>query len=189
MDLQHTMRSLIRGVPRIVVGGVPAERAGDERLAWRRLRARIGPLRVFSNFADGESIPFPHSAAGGSFAPPVMFMDVPPEARELALIVEDPDAPTPNPFVHWLVHGIPPQSHSVGAALAGGAHQDRNSLFRLGFTGCAPPKRDHAHRYVFQLFALDLRLPPKDGLGRKELLAQMTGHVICAGLLMGTFRR
>ena len=55
MDLQHTMRSLIRGVPR--------------------------------------------------------------EARALALIVEDPDAPTPNPFVHWLVTGIPPNAQSVGAAL------------------------------------------------------------------------
>ena len=77
----------------------------------------------------------------------------------------------------------------MGAALAGGAQQDRNSLLRLGWTGCAPPKRDHAHRYVFQPFALDVPLHVAGGSGRASLLQHMRGHVVEVGLLVGTYRR
>ena len=190
MDLQHAMRSLVRGIPRLAFGGVPAERAGDSRLAWRRLRLRPSPgFRVLSDFAEDDPIPFAHSADGGSFAPPVMWSGVPAHARSLVLLVEDPDAPTPNPFLHWLVYGIPPQAQSVGAALAGGASEGRNSMLRSGWTGCAPPRGDRAHRYFFELFALDQvpRLPAR--AGRSAVLGEMAGHVLGFGVLTGTYRR
>jgi len=49
--------------------------------------------------------------------------------------------------------------------------------------------RDHAHRYVFQLFALDVPLGIAGGAGRASLLQHMRGHVIEVGLLVGTYRR
>ena len=183
------MRSLLRGMPRLALGGVPVERAGDARLAWRKLGAKPSKIEVISDFAGGESIPYAHSADGGGFAPPVSWIGAPQKAQSLALVVEDPDAPTPNPFVHWLVYGIPPQAQSAGAALAGGAQQGRNSMLRPGWTGCAPPRGDHAHRYVFQLFALD-RAPQLIGrVGRSALLEAMRGRIIGLGLLIGTYRR
>lgn len=189
MDLQHTMRSLIRGVPRILLGGVPAERAGDERLAFRRLRARPSGILVRADFAEGEPIPFEHSADGPGTAPPLAWAGVPQRARSLALLVEDPDAPTPNPFVHWIVYGIDPHALSVGAALAHGAQVGRNSMMRPAWAGCAPPKGDHPHRYFFQLFALDRELPLSRHAGRSAIVEALDGHVIGLGLLVGAYRR
>jgi Raf kinase inhibitor-like YbhB/YbcL family protein len=189
MDLQHAMRSIIRGVPRIALGGVPVERAGEERLAWRRLQLQPGRIQLFSDFADGEPIPFAHSADGGAFAPPLSWAGVPKEARSLALLVEDPDAPTPNPFVHWIVYGITPSADSVGAALFQGGHAGRNSMMRTHWAGCAPPKGDLAHRYVFQLFALDGDLPVPTHPGRSALVAALRSRVLACATLVGTYRR
>lgn len=189
MDLQHTMRSLIRGVPRIALGGVPAERAGEERLAYRRLQLQPSRIQLFSDFTEGEPIPFAHSADGGAFAPPLSWTGIPKEARSLVLLVEDPDAPTPNPFVHWIVYGIPPAADSAGAALAQGAHAGRNSMMRTHWAGCAPPRGDHAHRYVFQLFAADRPLPLRTHAGRSAVMEALRHRVIGLGLLTGTYRR
>ena len=189
MDLQHAMRSLIRGMPRIAFGGVPAERAGDGRLALNRLGARQSGIRLASDFADGAPIPFEHSADGPAIAPPLSFSGVPREARSLALIVEDPDAPTPNPFVHWLVYGISPRCGSLEDALATGAQVGRNSMLRTGWAGCAPPKGDRAHRYFFQLFAL-WREPRLHGIvGRSALLEAIEARIVGCGLLVGTYQR
>jgi Raf kinase inhibitor-like YbhB/YbcL family protein len=189
MDLQHVMRSLIRGVPRIALGGVPVERAGELRLAHRKLSARPAGIRLESDFSDGTEIPAAHSADGDATLPPVRWTGVPQDTRALALLVEDPDAPTPNPFVHLIVTAIPPHVTSLDAAFAAGAQVGRNSMLRPGWTGCAPPKGDHPHRYVFQLFALDDNLALRAPAGRSALLAAMRGHVIGVGLLTGTYRR
>lgn len=173
----------------MLLGGVPVERAGTSRLAHRRLGIAASGIRLLSDFAEGERIPLVHSADGGSFAPPLSWTDVPKEARSLALLVEDPDAPTPNPFVHWLVHGIAPAAGSVAAALTAGAPVGRNSLMRAGWAGCAPPKGDRPHRYVFQLFALDAEPNLRSGAGRSALIEAIRGRVVGLGLLTGTYAR
>ena len=189
MDLQHTMRSLIRGLPRLAFGGVPAERAGDSRLACARLRVEPSDVELLADFPDHGPIPFEHSADGGGTAPSLRWTGVPQRARSLVLLVEDPDAPTPQPFVHWIVHGIPGHAESIASALTSGAQVGRNSMLRAGWAGCAPPKGDRAHRYFFQLFALDRapQLPPH--AGRSAVIEAMSGHVVALGLLVGTYRR
>src|SRR5947209_16358377 len=121
--------------------------------------------------------------------PPLSFSGVSAQARSLALIVEDPDAPTPNPFVHWIVYGIAPEAGSIAAALATGAQAGRNSMLRTGWAPCAPPKGDRAHRYFFQLFAL--AAPPRlqGHVGRSALLESIEGRIVGCGLLIGTYRR
>ena len=67
--------------------------------------------------------------------PPPLRWEAPPSGtRSLALVVEDPDAPTPNPFVHWIVTNIPPMAGTLAQALSRGAKQGRNSMLRTGFT-------------------------------------------------------
>ena len=190
MDLQHTVRCLVRGVPHIVFGGVPAERAGDQRLAVRKLGlAPTGRPALYSDsFADGSPIPREHSAEGEGLPPPLRWEAPPSGTRSLALVVEDPDAPTPNPFVHWIVTNIPPLAGTLVHALSGGAKQGRNSMLRTGWAPCAPPKGDETHRYFFQLFALTREL--RSGIsGRAALLSAIAGRVIASGSLVGTYRR
>src|SRR5205823_10737907 len=123
MDLQHTVRCLVRGVPHIFLGGVPAERAGDDRLALRKLGLTpTGRPALYSDaFTEGAQIPKVHTAAGEGTPPPLRWDSPPPAARSLALLVEDPDAPTPNPFVHWIVTNISPVAATIEQARSTGA--------------------------------------------------------------------
>jgi len=93
-ETQHVLRSLFRGMPRLLTGGVPRERAGEERLAFRRLGVEpSGELRLTSDaFANGEPIPIRYTADGGSAEPPLRWSGAPRGALSLALVVEDPQA-------------------------------------------------------------------------------------------------
>src|SRR5947208_3114231 len=55
-------------------------------------------------FADRGSIPRRYTCDGPGTSPPLRWSGVPRRTRELALIVEDPDA---GRFVHWSLLAIP----------------------------------------------------------------------------------
>jgi Raf kinase inhibitor-like YbhB/YbcL family protein len=191
MELGHTFRALVTGVPHLFLGGSPPVRAGQERLASVRLEAEAArPILIESLvFAHGGSIPVRYTADGQGLAPPLEWGAVPPGTRALVLIAEDPDAPTPRPFVHWIAV-MPPEVRSLGIN-TGPASVDagRTTLLRTGWIGCAPPKGDSAHHYHFQLFALDRELHAGSHPGRSTLLRRMKGHVIGFGEVVGTYQR
>lgn len=151
-----------------------------------------------SAFRQGEQVPVKYSGDGEDKSPPLSWSGVPAEAKELALIMDDPDAPTPQPWVHWVLYKIPPGTTSlpegIGTATErlaslGGALQGKNSWNKYGYGGPLPPKGHGRHRYYFKLYALDrdLSLPP--GTTKERLLAAMQGHILAQGELMGTFQR
>ena len=140
-------------------------------------------------FRDGEPLdPCFTADEEDAVAPPLEWTAPPAGTQELALIVEDPDAPTPEPFCHWLVWGLPPQQ---GKLLEGetpprvGKNSFQNSEWLLP----DPPTGHGPHDYVFQLFALDLPLALMPGAGRKEVLAAMEGHVVAAAVVTATYQR
>lgn len=198
--LSHTLRS-IASMPTILLGGQPMERAGEARLASRILAAtglpRIG-LRSPS-FPGSGPIPARFTAEGEGRAPGVTWSGVPATARSLSLLVEDPDAPTPKPFVHWLIYNLPAGLGGIPEGLDGldgdapevlqGAGLGKSSMMRRAWAPCAPPEADAAHRYVFQLFALDRVLRLSGGVGRTALIEAMRGHLVGYGELFGTFAR
>jgi Raf kinase inhibitor-like YbhB/YbcL family protein len=121
-------------------------------------------------------------------APPLEWTAPPPGTQELALIVEDPDAPGVEPFCHWLVWGLSPQAGKllegeVPPRVGKNAHQNSEWLLPN------PPEGDRAHDYVFQLFALDRPLGLMPGAGRNDLIAAMEGHVIAAAVTTGKYQR
>ncbi len=190
MELGHAVRALFTGMPHLLVGGVSRERAGEERLASRRLGVvRLPRLIVASAaFPDGAFIPHRFTAGGENISPPLTFGAPPRGAQSLALVVEDPDAPTVFPFVHWVVANLATDTRElpVGAGLG---VQGRNSMLKTGYIGAAPPKGDRAHRYFFQFFALKAPLVISAHPGRHELLAAMKDQVIAYGELVGKFER
>ena len=199
MDIGHVAKSAVAGMPSLLTGGVPGSRAGNERLAWNQpgLQAANELLVRSDAFENGSAIPGTYSADAGQISPPLSWSTIPEGCRSLALVVEDPDAPTPNPFVHWLLYNIPinlrglPQNlggESIASG-AGGALQGKNSTLKVGWTGMAPPKGDTPHHYHFQLFALDKALELEPGAGRTALLDAIAGHLIARGDLVGTYQR
>ena len=106
---------------------------------------------------------------------------------------EDPDAPLPKPFVHWIAFNIGPDVTGLAEGITRDDNaillQGKNSGLRTGWTGMAPPKGDTQHHYHFQVFALDQKLELQGGAGRSALINAMANHVLARGELVGTFRR
>jgi Raf kinase inhibitor-like YbhB/YbcL family protein len=171
-------------------------RSGEEKLAVHRLEAdRLPRLTIESDsFANLE--PMPDRSVRSS--PHLRCAGIPGGAVEPAIIVEDPDAPTPMPFVHWLVYGISvaaggttielPAGASEGTPVEG-AREGKTTLRHEHYDGPAPPPGHGPHHYHFQVFALDTKLGLEPGTGRTELLDAMEGHVLAAGEIIGTYER
>src|SRR5438270_5419570 len=132
-----------------------------------------------SAFREGGTIPEKFSKDGQNVNPELRIEGVPAEAKSLALIVDDPDAPV-GLFTHWLVWNIDPKTTEI-AENSGpkGAVQGTNDYPNLGYDGPQPPSG--THRYYFKIFALDQMLDLKSGAKRKEVDAAMQGHVITQG--------
>lgn len=191
MSLLHTIRSVTLGMPHILLGGVPSVRAGEERLAIKRMGKDRRPANLqlaSGTFVPGCALPFRSSADGDNLSPSLRWGEPPPGTKSLAVLVEDPDAPTPQPFVHWLVYNLPPRLRALPEGFSG-TTQGKNSMFKVGFAGVAPPKGDLPHHYHFQVFALDCQLPLHGAVGRSALLKALHGHLLAAGDLVGTFAR
>src|SRR5689334_23685923 len=60
-----------------------------------------------SAFDEGHAIPRRHTEDGEDLSPPLSWSGLPEGARELALIVDDPDAPRAEPWVHWVLYKVP----------------------------------------------------------------------------------
>src|SRR2546427_9536225 len=138
-----------------------------------------------SAFQEGGTIPEKFSKNGQNVSPELRIEGTPAEAKSLALIVDDPDAPV-GLFTHWLVWNIDPKTTQIAEnSVPKGAVQGTNDFPGQRYDGPQPPSG--THRYYFKIFALDQMLDLKSGAKRKEVDAAMQGHVIAQGELMGRF--
>jgi Raf kinase inhibitor-like YbhB/YbcL family protein len=146
-------------------------------------------------FSDRGPIPRAHTCDGADQSPPLSWSGVPAEARQLALIVDDPDAPG-RVFVHWVLYGLAPSVTALPSGLPRdarltkpfGAVQGTNDFRKTGYNGPCPPP-GAPHRYVFTLYALkqELSLPP--GATKVVLLDAMKGQILEQASLTGTYGR
>jgi Raf kinase inhibitor-like YbhB/YbcL family protein len=142
-----------------------------------------------SAFAAGERIPRKYTGEGEDISPPLRWSGVPASAKELALICDDPDAPRPTPWVHWVVYGIPADRTGLEEGSAGGAKEGMNDFGNTGYGGPMPPPGHGVHHYHFKLYALDTALEASAGLTKDELEAAMNGHILAQGERLGTYER
>lgn len=135
-----------------------------------RLAGTLATLVLTSPaFAGGEPIPQRHAGrgAGENLPPPLRWRGVPPETVGLVLVMQDPDAPLPQPVTYLIATDIPVDSNGVAEGmLVPGANAaivfHRGSFGRIGYAGPCPVRGHGEHRYVFQLFALARPLPPSN---------------------------
>lgn len=148
-------------------------------------------------FDDGEEIPRRYTADGEDASPPLAFEEVPEEAAALALVVEDPDAPS-GVFTHWLLWNVPadtteiPEGQPTGTETLpdlGGAEQGTNDFGTIGYSGPAPPEDDDPHRYRFRLSALGAELDLPSGAGRGDVVSAVEDERIAEAELAGTYGR
>jgi len=138
-------------------------------------------------FQEGGTVPEKFSKNGQNINPELRIEGTPTEAKSLALIVDDPDAPV-GLFTHWLVWNIDPKTTQIaeGSAPNGGV-QGKNDFGEIGYGGPQPPSG--THRYYFKIFALNGALDLKPGAKRKDIDAAMKSHVIAQGQLIGKYSK
>lgn len=143
-------------------------------------------------FKEGEAIPRQYSCDGINVSPPLEWTGVPKSAKTIALVADDPDAPS-GTFVHWVLYNL--SAANIGLVenlpptegLRAGGFQGKNGFGKLGYGGPCPPTG--THRYFFKIYALDAELPLKAGATKAEVEKAMQGHIVAQGQLMGTYSR
>jgi len=125
-------------------------------------------------FEDGKPIPRKYTCDGADRSPPLHWQAVPEGTASLALIVDDPDAPS-GTWNHWLLYNMPPATQAVGegvpatAALGDGSRQGTNDFGKVGYGGPCPPPGS-THRYQFRLYALSAPIDLEPGARRDAVI-------------------
>jgi len=142
-----------------------------------------------SAFDKNGVIPKKHTGEGADTSPPLKFDGIPDNAQSIALICDDPDAPMPKPFVHWVLFNVDPSETSFGEGDNGGGTEGANDFGNNGYGGPMPPEGHGVHRYYFKVYALDTKLDLPAGASKDDLVAAMERHVLDEGELVGTYER
>ena len=140
-----------------------------------------------SSFNPNENIPSKFTCDGESINPSFQILDVPENAQSLALISDDPDAPS-GTWVHWIVWNIDPQTTEIKEnSVPNGAVEGTTSFGNTGYGAPCPPSG--THRYFFKLFALDTKLDLPSSTTANQLEQAMGNHIIEKAELIGLYSR
>jgi hypothetical protein len=142
-----------------------------------------------SAFEPNGAIPKKYTGEGQDISPPLSWNGAPDGTEEFALICEDPDAPMDEPFVHWVLYGIPKGQTSLPEDDSGDGAEGKNSFGDPGYGGPMPPPGHGTHHYHFKLYALDAPVGLTPGASKADLLDAMEGHILDHGELVGTYER
>lgn len=140
-------------------------------------------------FVNNGEIPVGFTCDGASASPPLVWTGVPKKAVQLALIVDDPDAPN-GTFVHWVAWNIDPaagrlpEEHPPATIVQGS-----NGVGSQTYTGPCPPRGDPAHHYRFMLYALSKPPAVQAGATAAQLRVAMKKIMLARARLVGTYRR
>jgi Raf kinase inhibitor-like YbhB/YbcL family protein len=139
-------------------------------------------------FTEGAAIPQRFTCDGDNRSPPLRWSDVPAGTVEIALVVDDPDAPR-GTYVHWVVVSIDPASTElVEGAVPPGAQQVPNSAGTAAYTGPCPPG-GAPHHYRFTVYALQQRAEFGADASPEAAIAAIEAAATARGRLVGTFGR
>lgn len=146
-----------------------------------------GNMKLTTVFPDGGQIPSEYTCDGKDLAPVLNISDVPANAKNLALIVDDPDAPM-GTWVHWVLYNIPADTKTIDDSnLPKEAKSGITDFGRTGWGGPCPPSG--SHRYFFKLYALDKSTDLPAGLTKDQLTKEIKDSVIEKAQVMGLYKR
>lgn len=189
---------MLEKLPHAVGEALSRVKAGMGKTAYHSLFADIPATVVVSSeaFSDGAEIPTRYTDDGGTLSPPLSWSGLPAGTGSVVLLVEDPDAPMPRPFVHLIAwkeracDAALPEGAFASRGITGGAHElGRNSFQQDAWLPPDPPTGHGPHHYLFQVYALDGPLDLPASPGRGDLLDAMQGRVLAKGLLTGLYER
>lgn len=135
-------------------------------------------------FLNNGFIPKKYTCDGENISPPLKINKIPKEAKSLAVIVEDPDAPI-STWIHWLIWNIPVTHYLKENDVIG--KQGVNDFNKHFY--CGPCPMSGTHRYVYKVYALDTLLNMPDNTKKHQLLRAMSNHILGYGEIVGLYKR
>lgn len=130
-----------------------------------------------SAFFHNQNIPPRYTCDGSNINPPLTIMEPAPGSESLVLLMEDPDVPGSDPWVHWLAWDIDPLVAEIQEdSTPEGSTEGVTSFETTGYSGPCPSTG--THRYIFKLYALDTLLGLASDSAKDEVLSAMEGHVL-----------
>ncbi len=190
---------MLEKLPDAIGHALRGQRAGLDKIAFQAVDLRAGMARIAVTslaFVDHAPVPAQYTADGAGMSPPLQWSGVPAQATSVVVIVEDADAPTPQPLVHAIVVDLPAGDGALPeGALPGKDHEGagmavgRNSYLQAAWLPPDPPPGHGVHRYAFQVFALEAG-PAFDATpGRDAVLEAIRARGLASGCLIGTYER
>jgi len=190
---------VLEKLPDLVGHALRGQRAGLDKTAFQAIDLRAGMAAISVGslaFADHAAIPERYTADGEGVSPPLQWTGVPEAAAAVLLIVEDADAPTPQPLVLAIVVGLPVGDGALQEAAlpsrdhdGAGLRLGRNSFLQASWLPPDPPPGHGVHRYAFQVFALESGASFEGEPGREAVLEAIREHGLASGCLIGTYER
>ncbi len=149
-------------------------------ISWRIFGGNHSAKGTFSvtgpAFSASGYMPDRNTCAAENLSPPLSFKNVPKNAKSLALIMHDLDAPGGD-FTHWLVWNIPANTKAFNeGSVVTGAQQGTADFGSVGYGGPCPQKG--THHYVFDVYALDNNLDLPASTRREDLDKAIKDHVL-----------
>ena len=106
-----------------------------------------------SAFGPHGVIPKTYTCDGRNISPPLHWSDIPGDATQVSLLMQDPDSPGGN-FIHWQISGMSPRMSDLGAGQAPAIGTvGTNSFGTTGYRGPCPPRGGKPHHYVITITA------------------------------------
>ena len=138
-----------------------------------------------SAFSDGGMIPSKYTCEGTQTSPPLKVTDIPQRTKSLSIIVNDPDAPMPGGFTHWVVWNLDNKGIISEGTKSG--DEGLNGANKTGYIGMCPPTG--THHYHFKVYALDTRMDIDKKSDKAALEKAMQGHILGEGELIGLYAK
>ena len=132
-----------------------------------------------------------HTGWGQDLSPAFVIENLSPDARTLAITLEDLSHPIKG-FTHWVVWNLPPESR-IREGLPAGKRTGQNAVQGLAYglhryAGPKPPK-GASHTYRFTLYALDCTIDLSANTFKNGFLKKAQGHILQKGEATGTFQK
>jgi Raf kinase inhibitor-like YbhB/YbcL family protein len=147
-------------------------------------------------FEHNTSIPSKYTCDGENINPPLHMTNVPPKAKSLVLIVDDPDVPSDvskkfnlinDTWDHWLIFNLPAETQNIQEGIQPLGIPGAGTTNTTTYQGPCPPDREH--RYFFKLYALDNMLALPAGATKTQIEAAMEGHILEKTELIGLYQK
>lgn len=153
----------------------------------KTIRSRYNMNITSPEFENAKNIPDKFTCNGENISPSLHFENPPMDAKSLALIADDPDAPS-GTWTHWIIWNIDPQVKVIPEnGLPPQALSGTNDFGKKGYGGPCPPSG--THHYHFKLFALDSKVEIPEGSDRKTAENAIKSHIIDEAELVGLYSK